>query len=192
MDKAKPEIEKKFLIRLDNLDEIKSKYDYSLFDIYQTYLYSNKPDEERRIRQKTQYFDPHWSEEDRDTEYYFTTKTGTGFIRVEEEIKLNKEMYDLLKDFSISDTFHKRRYSIKYLGLTYEIDVYDWWIGVGIMEVELSSELEYPVLPPEIVVIADVTNDSRFSNYSLSFNPCIEMADIMEESGYYRRIKCSN
>ena len=188
MDKAKPEIEKRFLIRLDNLDEIKSKYDYNLFDIYQTYLYSNKPDEERRIRQKTQYFDPSWSEEDRNTEYYFTVKTG---VRTKKEIKVHKEIYELLKDFSISNTLYKRRYVIEYLGLTYGINVYDWWTDVGIMEVELSSTLEYPVLPPEIEIVADITNDSRFSNYSLAFNHCIEITitDIMEESGYYRRIK---
>ena len=49
-----------------------------------------------------------------------------------------------------------------------EIDLYPFWNDQAVLEVELKSEEEAFLLPPEIRVIREVTEDPRYLNSSLA------------------------
>lgn len=54
---------------------------------------------------------------------------------------------------------YKVRWAFPYKGHTIEIDCYPFWENEAILEVELSAPDEPITLPPEIEVLAEVTDD---------------------------------
>ena len=103
--------------------------------------------------------------------YYRTSKRRINALtRIEVEEQLGREEYlDLLREADQSKTpIKKTRYCIPYDGHVIEIDIYPFWTDKAIAEIELERENEAYSLPEQIHVIADVSGDERYSNYSLA------------------------
>lgn len=156
------EIERKYLIKMPNIEKLFEKYSMTKVNIIQTYLNSSE-DVERRVRQRG--LDGVYS-------YYYTEKRGKGLSRVEVEKKISKEEYlDYLMD---ADTklhqIRKDRYCFVYENSYIELDIYPFWSDYAIVEVELTSENDIVTLPSDFEVIREVTEDNNFKNKNLAKN----------------------
>ena len=156
------EIERKYLISRPNLHLLEKLPNCELVHIVQTYLKSDDPSEERRIRQRGS----------NGSYVYFMTrkKKGDGIKRVEIENRLSQEEYIalLVEADPAYRPIHKERYCLSANGLYYEIDIYPEWKDKAIMEIELHSEDQEVVFPDEIDVIREVTDDPAYSNHELA------------------------
>jgi CYTH domain-containing protein len=144
------EIEKKFLLRA--LPQgLKTG-----IKIQQGYLNANCP--EIRVRQ-------------REKAFYFTLKGGEGFTREEIEARVSRKLFKALWSITKGRRIKKTRYTLFHEGLTWEIDEFHGALkGLIIAEVELPSESTEFSIPPIInhLIIADVTDDRRYSNKVLA------------------------
>ena len=159
------EIERKFLIKMPDMKEIKSKFDTTTVDIIQTYLVRTDKNVERRIRQRGM--------NDKFT-YYYTEKENidNGLSRTEREKKITEQEY--LRLMMEADTnlhqIRKQRTCFVYENQYFELDVYPFWTDRAIVEVELTNETTEVKLPDELVLIEEVTNDIKYKNNSLAKN----------------------
>ena len=156
------EIERKYLITRPHLHTLEQMPNCERVDIVQTYLKSEDPAEERRIRQRGS----------NGNYVYFMTrkKKAEGIRRVEIEERLSQEEYIslLVEADPAYRPIHKERYCLSENGLYYEIDIYPEWKDKAIMEIELHSEDQEIVFPEEIDVIREVTSDPAYSNHELA------------------------
>ena len=158
------EIERKYLIARPDLSVLDRKENCERVDIIQTYLKTDNPDEEVRIRQRGS---------SGNYIYFKTTKSrkgAEGVQRVEIEERLSQEEYLTLM-VSADPAYrpiHKQRYCLSENGLYYEIDIYPEWTDRAIMEIELHSRDQEIVFPEGITVIREVTDDPSFSNHELA------------------------
>ena len=142
------EIERKFLIEYPDLSWLRQQPGSRRAEIVQTYLLSDG-NSTRRVRS--------WTEAGR-TSYIRTCKRAVSDrTRVEVEDELSEADYlALLKE--ADPTRHP-------------VEKTRWCIPCGdqaVLEVELQSEEEEFLLPPEIRVIREVTGDPRYLNSSLA------------------------
>ena len=156
------EIERKFLVAYPDLSILEQLSNCSKVEIIQTYLYSNKLDEEIRVRQRG-----------RDGEYIFTEtikRRISAIKRVETERRLTQAEY--LSLLMNADTnlrqIRKTRYCLSFSNQYMEIDIYPFWQRQSILEVKLSDENQAIVFPDFIKVLRDVSNDDRYRNRSLA------------------------
>ncbi|TSD66219.1 CYTH domain-containing protein [Inquilinus sp. KBS0705] len=106
-----------------------------------------------------------------DSAAYITLKGATkGISRSEFEYTIPvNEGNDILKEFATS-VISKTRYNIQFGGKLWEVDVFDGEnAGLIIAEIELEKEDDYFEKPDWVG--AEVSNDSRYTNASLSLNP---------------------
>ena len=159
---APMEIERKYLIARPNLRALEKLPNCERVDIVQTYLKSDDPAEERRIRQRGS----------NGSYVYFMTRKrkASGMKRVEIEERLTQEEYVALMVEADPNyrPIHKERYLLSKHGLYYEIDIYPEWKDKAIMEIELYSEDQEIVIPEEMEVIREVTGDPAYSNHELA------------------------
>jgi adenylate cyclase len=147
------EIERKFLIDIEKLPNLKNGY-----EIKQGYI-QTKDKTVVRVRVK-------------DKEAFLTIKgENDGATRLEYEYKIPlndaNEMLDKLCSKPIID---KIRYLVEYKNHTWEIDIFHQENeGLIVAEVELESEDETVELPNWIV--KEVTDDSRYYNSNLLESP---------------------
>jgi CYTH domain-containing protein/thymidylate kinase len=156
------EIERKFLIKMPNIADISKLISCAKIEIIQTYLCSENPDEVRRIRQRGS---------NGDFVYYYTVKKSiTPVKRVEVERKITKEEYlSLLMEADTSlRQIKKTRYCFTWNNIYYELDIYPFWNDKAIIEIELTSEKQIVNMPNFIELIKEVTDDNKYSNYSLA------------------------
>ena len=66
------------------------------------------------------------------------------------------------------NTILKTRWRIPYAGQVLEFDVYPFWTDRAVLEIELDSEDQQPVIPEWVRVIKDVTADFRYKNAALA------------------------
>ena len=156
------EDEKKYLIKYPDLELISKQVNLTCLDIVQTYLCSENPDVERRIRQRGI---------GNDFTYYYTEKRNfSEGKRIEIEHKISeKEYLSLLLQADI--TLHqiiKKRYCFVYENQYFELDIYPFSNTDAILEIELTSSTREVVMPSFIEVLKDVTNDVNYKNYSLA------------------------
>ena len=158
------EIERKFLIAYPDLSILERLPNCSKVEIIQTYLYSNKLDEEIRVRQRS-----------KDGEYIFTEtikRRISTLKRIETERRLTQAEY--LSLLMNADTklrqIRKTRYCLTFSNQYMEIDIYPFWQRQAILEVELSDENQEVVFPDFIKLIKEVTDDSTYANRSLAEN----------------------
>ena len=152
------EIEKKFIIEMPEAfpeDAVRS-------EIVQYFL---KPDAEfdtRRVRSRTT--------RDKVVLTYTEKKFTGGFTRIENEREISEEEFaSLLRERDERYApIRKTRYVYPYAGHVMETDIFPFWDKYAILEVELAEESESFTLPEQIIVIADVTEDKRFTNKSLA------------------------
>ncbi|MDO4650555.1 MAG: AAA family ATPase [Eubacteriales bacterium] len=155
------EIERKYLIEFPDITWLESLPNCQRIEIIQTYLAANI-NEEVRVRQRG--IDGHYV-------YYKTTKRKINDLkRVEIEKRLTKDEY--LACLMNADPFmhpvRKTRYCLTEANRYYEIDVFPFWKDQAIVEIELSSENEEIVLPKQLKIIREVTEDEAFKNASLA------------------------
>lgn len=102
------------------------------------------------------------------------TRTGkrrlTAMSAVEDEKEITRDEFEALSQMIERGTSPviKTRYVMPYRGYDYEIDVYPFWGDRAVMEVELPGEDAVFELPPEILILRDVTDDARYKNHALA------------------------
>ena len=159
-DKIQFEIERKFLIRMPDLDFLLAAGDMS--HIVQTYLKTDEGSE--RVRKRG-----------REGEYTFThtvKKRLSDLRRIEQEREISEEEYHKLLCFSAPDmsVIYKDRYCVNYMGQLLEIDVFPFYSDRAFLEIELSDEAQQIFIPPWLEVIKEVTEDKRYTNAALARN----------------------
>ncbi len=159
---APMEIERKYLIARPDTRMLERMPNCERVDVIQTYLKSDDPAEERRIRQRGS----------GGSYIYFMTRKrkAEGIRRIEIEERLSQEEYlSLMVEADPAyRPIHKERYCLSENGLYYEIDIYPEWKDQAVMEIELHSEDQKIVFPDGIDVIREVTDDPAFSNHELA------------------------
>jgi CYTH domain-containing protein/predicted ATPase len=153
------EQEIKLLIEYPNLDMLK-KYNPFKAEIEQVYLYSTNGS--HRIRKRCT---------NGVNAYFETVKirvSGDKCIEYENIISC-EEYCELLKE--ADENKHpiiKNRYCFLYQGQYFELDIYSFWNDKATLELELASENQQYVLPPEIKVIKDVSKSKKYKNSYLA------------------------
>ena len=153
------EIERKFLIRYPKESFLAGAF--STTEIVQTYLSAPNGVSER-VRKR-------WDAEQ--CKYYHTEKIHiSDMTRIEKEREINEAEYLALLERADSERrpIEKKRCCINYQGQIFEIDVYPFYTDRAIMEIELASETQEVVFPPEAEIIREVTNDKRYTNASMA------------------------
>ena len=155
------EIERKYLIKYPDPSWLEQQPGSRRVEIVQTYLLSDDGCT-RRVRS--------WTEAGC-TAYIRTCKRAVSDrTRVEVEDRLTEAEYlALLKEADPArHSLVKTRWCIPYGSHVLEIYLYPFWEDQAVLEVELQSEEEEFLLPPEICVIREVTGDPRYLNSSLA------------------------
>lgn len=103
-----------------------------------------------------------------DDKFIYTEKarTGSSAVRIENEREITEEEYNKYKKHTILNVVKKKRYIIPNEGLTFEFDVFENTVesGYAIMEAELPEETAEFSIPDFIEVVAEVTEDSYYTN----------------------------
>ncbi len=107
----------------------------------------------------------------RNYSYYETVKKPIdGMTRAEVERHLTQKEY--LKRLQDADpakrTIRKTRYRLMYEGQNFEIDLFPFWQDRALCEIELADEHAPVVLPPQLRLIREVTDDPAYSNAALA------------------------
>ena len=143
------EVERRWLVKIpDNIDG------FPFHTIEQAYL-SPESGFQGRIRR--------W-----DDRFIYTEKarTGSSAVRIENEREITEDQYNEYKKHIILNTIKKKRYIIPYGGLKFEFDIFENTVesGYAIMEAELHDETVQVTMPDFIEVVAEVTEDSYYTN----------------------------
>ncbi len=154
------EIERRFLILRPDPAELEKRCSH-IYTMEQTYLLS-PPHQTERVRRR----------ESRDgVSFFHTVKIDRSAItRLEQEEEITPEAYDdyLTRRDPMTQTIHKTRYCLPEEPYTFEIDLYPFWPGYAVMEVELPREDAPFRFPHGITVLRELTGDHRFSNAALA------------------------
>lgn len=168
------EIERKFLIQKPT-PEMMSQFEMlSWTNIVQTYLKSNDPSVERRVRQR--------GTEATGYSFYYTEKTDIGLgERLEHENRI--EQADYVAHLADADTsLHqvvKSRCCFVYENQYFELDTYLFSDEYAILEVEVNDIKDGVTLPP-FTYIAEVTDDEKYRNRSLAKTQRLELPASMK------------
>lgn len=150
------EIERKYLVKYPDITKIPIKY--CITKITQTYLKSEELIERRIRKISTDY----------GSVYTKATKQYITFTkRIEKEENISKEEYEKLleqRDENVRQIV-KNRVCFIYDNQYFELDLYNFSNSKSILEVELTDENQNVKIPEFIEVIADVTEDKRYSNH---------------------------
>ena len=162
--KAPLETERKFLIKYPDIDALKAMPGYRVRHIEQSYLSAESSFSGGRIRRIT---------DDKGVKYVYTYKLRlSDMTRREYEREISEGEYEELLAQKAPDsiTIIKDRHIFGYAGLTYELDVYDFWDDKATLEAEVESEDAPIPIPPCVELIKDVTDDRRYNNSRLAVN----------------------
>lgn len=156
------EHEVKYLIEYPNFDELK-KYRPFKTDIEQIYLLSDTGSHRIRKRGSGESYC-----------FFENLKLRISGDKCHEfESIISKERYEQLKKLANpkKHPIVKNRYCFLYDGQYFELDVFPFWQDRALIELELSYENQKVNLPPEIVVIKDVSKSKKYkNNYLASVN----------------------
>ena len=155
------EIERKFLIRYPDIEQLAALPNCEKIDIIQTYL---KVDEQEEVRVRQRGSRGHYI-------YYQTRKQKVNDVkRIEVERRISKDEYlNLLMNADTSlGRIRKSRYCLTYHNQYFEIDVYPFWKDRAILEIALHDWNEPIDFPDQIEVIKEVTDDPDYKNASLA------------------------
>ena len=155
------EIERKFLIRMPDIDALSRVEGVEILSMAQTYLKA-PAGETHRVREVRK---------GESVRYIRTVKRRVDMLRaVEEESELSETEYRaaLLAVDTARSPIKKTRYRIPFAGHTVEVDVFDFWKNQALCEVELRREDEQLSLPSYISVIREVSEDKRYKNVNLA------------------------
>ena len=155
------EIERKYIIKMPNLDLLRSQPEHTESDILQIYL-THEAGETHRIRRR-QYGDKILCTETRKIRL-------DNLAATEIESQISESAFDALAKSPLEGTtpIEKTRHTFLYEGRTFEIDIYPPWQKTAVMEVELPSRETEVVMPDFIEIIAEVTADRKYKNFAMS------------------------
>lgn len=156
------EKERKYIIPVPDDDILKRHNIISKSEIIQTYLTSENPFVERRIRQRG-------TDED-GFRFYYTEKTKVGFATWEESEKhiTMSEYITLLNQADPNKhQIRKTRYCFLHRGTYFELDIYGFDTKMAILEAEVN-DLEDRVFLPFLSVTKEVTGDDRYKNSTIA------------------------
>lgn len=162
INKAPLEIERKFLIEYPDIEELRAMPDYRRVHIEQSYLEADGDFIGGRIRRIT---------DEGGIRYVYTYKQRlSDMTRREYEREISKDEYERLLSRKAADTVTvvKDRHSFGYMGLIYELDVYEFWDKTATLEAEVESEDTPIPMPPCVRLIKEVTHDRRYNNSMLA------------------------
>ena len=151
------EIERKFIIYKPSIAELSLYPGYSESEICQIYL-DSESGTTHRVRKRV------FSDR---TEYTETKKQRINEISsYEDEREITEARFSELSEKIKEGTSPviKKRYTVRYLGRTFEIDVYPEWQSFAIMEIELEKASEKIEFPPEIKIKREVSGIRAYSN----------------------------
>lgn len=117
-----------------------------------------------------------------DDKYTLTFKKGEGLVRVEKQIIIDKETFELLwRESDPKLKASRTRYLIPHGNKTIELDVFHGMLdGLVIAEIELDSENEKVALPEWIG--EDITNNLKITNYITDADYVIDLVKKMESA----------
>lgn len=157
------EIEKKYLVRKENIPKKLSKYKHT--KIEQVFIHFNPAIRARKMNKS----------------YYFTVKcappkyfkSSNDLVRTEYEFSISKKIYDNLIMFRKGIKISKTRYFIPYVlegkKYTIELDIFDKdFKGLIYAEVEFDSVKDANSFVPPDWFYKDVTGINKYKNTSLS------------------------
>ncbi len=157
------EIERKYLIEYPDLKALEADPLCRKVDIVQTYL-KTEDDHEYRIRKRGE--NGHYV-------YYETWKSKDGGLkRLQRERRMTESRYNELLEQADPNfhTLEKTRYYFTYERQYFEIDIYPFWDDKAIVELELSSEDQKVIFPPNLKLIREVTGEEEYKNHYLARN----------------------
>ena len=146
------EIERKFLISRPEESLLASFPVCDFVEISQAYI--NKHGERFRVRKRG-----------KNGEYIYikTQKIKISDIkRTELESRITKEEYE--NAVKGERVLSKRRYLILYKNKCFELDVFEFWKDIALLEIELKSENEQFEIPLGINVVREVTQEAEYRN----------------------------
>ena len=161
MNNAAVEIERKYIIRMPKIDDMKKCDGYSESEILQIYVESpvgiTHRVRRRTTREKTVYTETKKIRIDKMSSY-------------EDEREIKIEEFEQLAARRKAETLpiNKTRYAFYYKDQLFEVDIYPEWKRSCIMETELSSREVTVEFPTFIKLIREVTGDKAYSNASMS------------------------
>lgn len=154
------ETERKYKVRFDK-DQFHLKFKKEV--LYQTYLKTDKPQTEERLRKIVAGDKIH---------FVHTLKSPISDTkRFEDEKEITEEMYEqLLKRMQENTlTIHKTRLTFEYKNHCFELDQYHQpAFDFCILEIEGEEEHEAISFPPFIEILEDVTGQKAYANFSLA------------------------
>ena len=118
----------------------------------------------------------------KDDTYFKTVKSGEGMVRKESEYQVERGEFEGQMHRHTGAIIEKERFVFVYRGLTYEMDHFRGELtGLCYLEIEFDEvERAERFVLPEIfspLLLAEVTNDKRFNNASLSKTAAIPSLD---------------
>ena len=157
---APPEVERKFLIEMPDLQAVEKLPGCRRVEIEQVYL-PTVNDERLRLRR--------WVE-DGQAIYYKTRRRRVNGRRLEVEERLTQRSYKEMLEEAGSDVhpLRKTRYTIPYEGQHFRLDCYPFWEDKAVVKIELNDANEEVRLPPELKLIREVTDEREFKDYTLA------------------------
>jgi CYTH domain-containing protein len=155
------EIERKYVIRMPDMEIVRSQSEHTESSILQIYL-PHERGETHRIRRR-EYADKVVCTETRKVRLDVMSAAET-------ENSISEMAFNVLAKTPLEGhrPIEKVRHTFKLGDYTYEIDVYPKWKNTAILEIELPSCDAEPMIPEFIEVILDVTGDRKYKNFSMS------------------------
>lgn len=164
------EIENKYLVRFPASWEDLAKLFDSLIDIKrisQVYLKPEKGKQSGRIRKTVEGLTG-----DTNTVFHYNEKKLIqDGVHEEKEHKISASEYNKLLKKAHPDkvAVEKTRFVFKYKDQVFELDVFKGPLqGLAILEIELKNKKQKVHLPPFLKIIKEVTEDKRYTNFSLA------------------------
>ena len=154
------EIERKYIIKKPEIENLVGKESYSVSEIEQIYLESDSGT--HRIRKR--------SYADR-TVFTETRKIRIDKISsVEDEREITENEYNELKKKQKKNTvvLKKTRHVFFENGQIFEVDIYPEWKRTAIMETELKNRTTQAEIPACIEIIKEVTGIKEYTNAEMS------------------------
>lgn len=155
------EIERKYIIRMPDLEVVRAQAEHTESNILQMYL-PHERGETHRIRRR-EYADKVVCTETRKVRLDIMSATET-------ESSISETAFNILAKSPLEGhrPIEKVRHTFRLGEYTYEIDIYPKWKNTAILEVELPSREAVVEIPDFIEVIQDVTRDRKYKNFSMS------------------------
>ena len=151
----------KYIIKIPDMEKMRSLSSYTNSDIEQIYLESD-PGVTRRIRSRTSSLS---------TVYTKTVKRRIDSLScLEDECEIDEDTYKSLSLEMKKDTspVYKVRHTFVFNSQLFEVDIYPEWQRTCILETELPSRDTEIDFPDFVEIVRDVTGVKEYSNASMS------------------------